>query len=180
MAVRKILPPEAVRKQVIDNYRATLRDVVEARIVMETPKARILAKEVPHYWEMTGNSLYYALTEQHEANHAMFKQSELAHGTRVKVNRGTAKHIDTLTRSVVYYSGKSYNLLPKMNEVQDEAEAQLTYESVPEQEAPAVEEAPNDPAPNAVYTAEDVANLQKQLAEAREELNAKDQIIKVS
>ena len=40
--------------------------------------------------------------------------------------------------------------------------------------------AQNDPAPNAVYTAEDVANLQKQLAEAREELNAKDQIIKVS
>ena len=27
VAVRKILPPEAVRKQVIDNYRATLRDV---------------------------------------------------------------------------------------------------------------------------------------------------------
>ena len=91
----------------------------------------------------------------------MFKQSELAQGTRVKVNRGTAKHIDTLTRSVVYYSGKSYNLLPKIDKVQDEAEAQLTYESVPEQEAP-------------------VANLQKQLAEAREELNAKDQIIKVS
>ena len=66
----------------------------------------------------------------------MFKQSELAHGTRVKVNRGTDKHIDTLTRSVVYYSGKSYNLLPKIDEVQDETEAQLTYESVPEQEAP--------------------------------------------
>ena len=130
--------------------------------------------EVPRFWEITGNSLYYALTEQHEATHAMFKQSELAQGTRVKVNRGTEKHINTLTRSVVYYSGKSYNLLPKINKVQDEAEAQLTYESVPEQEAP------NDPAPNAVYTAEDVANLQKQLAEAREELNAKDQIIKVS
>ena len=65
----------------------------------------------------------------------MFKQSELAHGTRVKVNR-TAKQIDTLTRSVVYYSSKSYNLLPKIDEVQDETEAQLTYESVPEQEAP--------------------------------------------
>ena len=82
VAVRKILPPEAVRKQVIDNYRATLRDVVEARIVTETPKARILAMEVPRYWEITGKSLYYALTEQHEATHAMFKQSELAHGTR--------------------------------------------------------------------------------------------------
>ena len=45
-----------------------------------------------------------------------------------------------MTRSVVYYSGKSYNLLPKINKVQDEAEAQLTYESVPEQEAPDVEE----------------------------------------
>ena len=96
--------------------------------------------EVPRFWEITGNSLYYALTEQHEATHAMFKQSELAQGTRVKVNRGTEKHINTLTRSVVYYSGKSYNLLPKINKVQDEAEAQLTYESVPEQEAPDVEE----------------------------------------
>ena len=64
--------------------------------------------------------------------------------------------------------------------MQDETEAQLTYESVPEQEAPAVEEAPSDPVPNAVYTAEDVGNLQKQLPEAREKLNAKDQIIKVS
>ena len=32
----------------------------------------------------------------------------------------------------------------------------------------------SDPVPNAVYTAEDVAKLQKQLAEAREELDAKD------
>merc|ERR1711946_58980 len=39
VAVRKILPPEEVRDQVIVNYRATLRDVVEARIVTETPKA---------------------------------------------------------------------------------------------------------------------------------------------
>ena len=48
-------------------------------------------KKVPCDWEITatGKSLYYALTEQHEATHAMFKQSELAHGTRVKVNRGT-------------------------------------------------------------------------------------------
>ena len=45
----------------------------------------------------------------------------------------------------------------------DKAEAQLTYESVPEQQAPAVEEAPSDPVPNAVYTAEDVANLQSQM-----------------
>ena len=54
--------------------------------------------EVPRFWEITGNSLYYALTEQHEATHAMFKQSEFAQGTRVKVNRGTEKHINTLTR----------------------------------------------------------------------------------
>jgi len=58
----------------------------------------------------------------------------------ISQKRGTEKHINTLTRSVVNYSGKSYNLLPKINKVQDEAEAQLTYESVPEQEAPDVEE----------------------------------------
>ena len=49
--------------------------------------------------------------------------------------------------------------MPKIDGVQDKTEAQLTYESVPEQEAPAVEEAPSDPVPNAVYIAEDVANL---------------------
>ena len=176
VAVRKILPPEAVRRQVIVNYRDTLRVVVEARIITETPKARILAVEVPRYWEITGQSLYYALTEQHESTHALLKQSELAHGTRVKVNRGSAKHIETLTRSVVYYSSKSYNNLPKINEAEIEADAQMTYESVPEQEAP-VQQEPSVPAPLAVYTAQDVANLQSQLAEAREELSVKDQEI---
>ena len=72
----------------------------------------------------------------------------------------------------MHYSSNSCKLLPKIDEVQvqDEAKAQLTYESVPEHEAP------SDPVPNAVYTAKDVGNLQKQLPEAREELNAKDQL----
>ena len=70
----------------------------------------------------------------------------------------------------MHYSSKSCKLLPKIDEVQDEAEAQLTYESVPEHEAP------SDPVPNAVYTVKDVGNLQKQLPEAREELNAKDRL----
>ena len=180
VAVRKILPPEEVREQVIVNYRATLRDMVEARIITETPKARILAVEVPRYWEITGMSLYYALTEQHESTHAMLKQSEVAHGTRIKVNTGTTKHIETLTRSVVYYSSKSYNNLPKINEAENDAEieadAQMTLESVPQQEAP-VQQQPSDPDPLAVYTAQDVASLQSQLAEAREEISAKDQEI---
>ena len=178
VAVRKILPPEDVRKEAIDSYRATLRVMVEARIITETPKARILSYEVPRYWQITGMSLYYALTEQHEATHAMLKQSEVAHGTKVQMNTGTPKHIETLTRSVVYYSSKSFNLLPKSDEGEIEDEGQLTVESVPEQEAP-VQQEPSDPAPLAVYTPEDVANLQRQLAEAREELSAKDEIIKV-
>ena len=62
VAVRKILPPAEVRKEVVDNYRATLRAVVVARIVTETPKCRVLAVEVPRYWEITGQSLYFALT----------------------------------------------------------------------------------------------------------------------
>ena len=134
VAVRKILPPAEVRRQVVDNYRATLRAVVVARIVTETPKCRILVMEVPRYWEITGQSLYFALTEQHESTHAQLKQSELAHGTRVKINRGTEKHIETLTRSVVYFTSKNNNLRPKIEE--DEVETQMTIQSVPEQEAP--------------------------------------------
>ena len=99
----------------------------------------------------------------------------MVHGTRIKVNTGTAKHIETLTRSVVYYSSKSYNLLPKADEAVNEDEAQLTFESVPEQEQQEQEpQVPSDPTPIAVYTAEDVANLQRQLEEAREEVTAKD------
>ena len=169
VAVRKILPPAEVRRQVVDNYRATLRAVVVARIVTETPKCRILAVEVPRYWEITGQSLYFALKEQHESTHAQLKQSELAHGTRVKINRGTEKHIETLTRSVVYFTSKNNNLLPKIDE-EDEVETQMTIQSVPEQEAPE-EQVPSDPVPIAVYTAEDVASLQRQLAQAREELS---------
>ena len=119
-------------------------------------------------------------SHRHHPRHVQAVRVGPRHPGQGEQGNRTAKHIDTLTRSVVYYSSKSYNLLPKIDEVQDETEAQLTYESVPEQEAPAVEEAPSDPVPNAVYTAEDAANLQKQLVEAREQLDAKDQIIKVS
>ena len=165
VAVRKILPPAEVRKEVVDNYRATLRAMVVARIVTETPKCRILAMEVPRYWEITGQSLYFALTEQHESTHATLKQNELAHGTRIKINRGMPEHLETLTRSVVNYSSKSQNLLPKIAK-EEEVETQMTIQSVPEQEAPEEQE-PSDPVPIAVYTAEDVATLQRQLAQAR-------------
>ena len=40
-----------------------------------------------------------------------------------------------------------------------------------------LEQEPSVPTPLAVYTAQDVANLQSQLAEAREELSVKDQEI---
>ena len=117
-------------------------------------------------------SLYFALKEQHESTHAQLKQSELAHGTRVKINRGTEKHIETLTRSVVYFTSKNNNLLQKIDE-ENEVETQMTIQSVPEQEAPE-DQVPSDPVPIAVYTAEDVASLQRQLAQAREELTAQE------
>ena len=168
VAVRKILPPPEVRKQVVDNFRATLRAVVVARIITETPKCRVLAMEVPRYWEITGKSLYYALTEQHESTHAQLKQNELAHGTKVKINRGTEKHIETLTRSVVYYSSRSYNLLPKISEEENEGDDQMTIESVPEQEKETEEEqVPSDPVPIAVYNKEDATK-------AREEITAEE------
>ena len=77
VAVRKILPPPEVWRQVVENYRATLRAVVVARIVTETPKCRVLSMEVPCYWEITGQSLYFTLTEQHKSTHTMLKQNEL-------------------------------------------------------------------------------------------------------
>ena len=179
VAVRKILPPPEVRQEVVDNFRAALRAVVVARIITETPKCRVLAMEVPRYWEITGKSLYYALTEQHESTHAMLKLNEIAHGTRIKINRGTPKHVETLTRSVVYYSSKSYNLLPKIAE--EEAEAQMTIESVPEQVATSPEEQqPSDPVPCAVYTEENVAHLQRELAQAKEKLNDQHQELSVT
>ena len=166
VAVRKILPPPEVRQEVVDNFRATLRAVVGARIITETPKCRVLAMEVPRYWEITGKSLYYALTEQHESTHAQLKQNELAHGTRVKINRGTEKHIETLTRSVVYYSSKSYNLLPKISEEENEGDDQMTIESVPEQEKETEEEqVPSDPVPIAVYNIEDATKAREEITD---------------
>ena len=180
VAVRKILPPPEVRQQVVYSFRAALRAVVVARIITETPKCRVLAMEVPRYWEITGRSLYFALTEQHESTHAQLKLNEIAHGTRIKINRGTPKHLETLTRSVVNYSSKSYNLLKKIDEEENEAEAQLTIESVPEQEATSPEERqPSEPVPLAVYTEEVVADLQRQLTQAREELTDQQQEVNV-
>ena len=104
----------------------------------------------------------------------------MAHGTRIKINRGTPKHLETLTWSVVNYSSKSYNLLKKIDEEENEAEAQLTIESVPEQEATSPEERQtSEPVPLAVYTEEVVADLQRQLAQAREELTDQQQEVNV-
>ena len=95
VAARKVLPPEEVREKVISDYRAALKSVVEAKVICETPKCRIIAEEFPRYWAK-GKSLYFANTQAHEATHSKFRQSEEAHGTRVKVNAGTIKHQETL------------------------------------------------------------------------------------
>ena len=80
----------------------------------------------------------------------------------------------------VNFSSKSYNLLKKIDEKENEAEAQLTIESVPEQEATSPEERqPSEPVPLAVYTEEVVADLQRQLAQAREELTDQQQEVNV-
>ena len=75
-------------------------------------------------------------SHHHHPRHVQAVRVGLRHPGQGEEGNRTAKHIDTLTRSVVYYSSKSYNLMPKIDEVQDETEAQLTYESMPEQEAP--------------------------------------------
>ena len=56
----------------------------------------------------------------------------------------------------------------------------MTIESVPEQEATSPEERqPSEPVPLAVYTEEVVADLQRQLAHAREELTDQQQEVNV-
>ena len=84
VAARKVLPPEEVREKVISDYRAALKSVVEAKVICETPKCRIIAEEFPRYWAK-GKSLYFANTQAHEATHSKFRQSEEAHGTRVNI-----------------------------------------------------------------------------------------------
>ena len=45
VAARKVLPPEEVREKVISDYRAALKSVVEAKVICETPKCRIITEE---------------------------------------------------------------------------------------------------------------------------------------
>ena len=76
VAARKVLPPEEVREKVISDYRAALKSVVEAKVICETPKCRIIAEDFPRNW-VKGKSLYFANNQ--------FRQSEELHGTRVNI-----------------------------------------------------------------------------------------------
>ena len=64
VAARKVLPPEEVREKVISDYRAALKSVVEAKVICETPKCRIITEEFPSNWAK-GKSLYFANTQAH-------------------------------------------------------------------------------------------------------------------
>ena len=63
VAARKVLPPEEVREKVISDYRAALKSVVEAKVICETPKCRIIAEEFLRNWAK-GKSLYFANTRR--------------------------------------------------------------------------------------------------------------------
>ena len=150
VAARKVLPSEQVRVKVITDFRAALKAVVEAKIIAETPKCHIIAEEFLRYWA-TGMSLAPANTQGHEATHSRFRQSEEAHGTRVRVNTGTEKHMETLLRSVVNYSSQNANLLPDFDAVAPETEAEVTFKSVVELEA-SPEPDLSDPVPLPVFS----------------------------
>ena len=121
VAVKKVLPPKPVRDHVISVYKAALKAVVDAKVITETPKAHIIAVDIPYYWDKFG-SLYHALGEAMEHNHSKFAQSEVAHGTKVRINDGSAKHQDALLRGMCYLTSQNMNLLPKLPSTDEEVE----------------------------------------------------------
>ena len=154
VAVKKVLPPKPVRDHVISVYRAALKAVVDAKVITETPKAHMINVEIPYYWDKFG-SLYHALGEAMEHNHSKFAQSEVAHGTKVRINDGSAKHQDALMRGMTYLTSQNMNLLPKLPSIEEEVEVvpQGTFQCLAE-----LEETPDT-----------VESLRRQLTESREE-----------
>ena len=153
VAVQKVLPPKPVRDQVIRVYRATLKAVIDAKVITETPKAHIINVEIPRYWDMYG-TLYYSLCEAVEHTHSKYAQSEMAHGTKVRVNDGSAKHQDALLRGMAYMTSQNMNLLPKLPSIEEE-------EVIPEGTFQSLAELEN--------TEDTVESLRQQLTESRQE-----------
>ena len=133
VAVKKVLPPKPVRDQVISVYRAALKAVVDAKVITETPKAHMINVEIPYYWDNFG-SLYYALGEAMEHTHSKFSQSEVAHGTKVRINDGSAKHQDALLRGLTYLTSQNMNLLPKLPSIEVEVVPEGTFQCLAELE----------------------------------------------
>ena len=153
VAVQKVLPPKPVRDQVISRYRAALKTVVDAQVITETPKAHIISVEIPRHWDLYG-TLYHALCEAVEHTHSKYAHSEVAHGTKIRVDIGSEKHQDTMLRGVAYYSSKNFNLLPKLPSVEEEQEIpEGTFQCLAELED----------------NVDTVESLRRQLSESRQE-----------
>ena len=190
VAVQKVLPPKPVRDQVIRVYREALEAVVKAKVVTETPKARIINVEFPRYWDNYG-SLYYALMEAVEHTHSKFAHSQVAHGTKIRVDIGSAKHQETLLRGVTYMTSQNMNLLPKLSTIDEEETPEGTFQSLAEldnaedtveslrRQLTEAREETSQARHEAAVAREQVALAREEAADARQEVAVRDKIVEV-
>ena len=190
VAVQKVLPPKPVRDQVIRVYRSALKAVVDAKVITSTPKAHMVDVEIPYYWDKFG-SLYYALCEAVEHTHSKFAHSEVAHGTKIRVDIGSAKHQETLLRGMTYMTSQNMNLLPKLATIEEEETLEGTFQSLAELEASEdtveslrrqlteAREATSQARHEAAVAREQVALAREEAADARQETALRDKIVEV-
>ena len=179
-----------MRDQVIRVYRVALEAVVKAKVVTETPKARIINVEFPRYWDNYG-SLYYALMEAVEHTHSKFAHSQVAHGTKIRVDIGSAKHQETLLRGVTYMTSQNMNLLPKLATITEEETPEGTFQSLAEldnaedtveslrRQLTEAREETSQARHEAAVAREQVALAREEAADARQEVAVRDKIVEV-
>ena len=104
LSTGKKLPPQQVYHKIMEQWREAHKKAVEAGIATSTPKCHIIGTHFQEYFDMTGETLYYADTSNVEAVHSALRISEETHGSRTTRNLGSDEHISRLKRSAVEFS----------------------------------------------------------------------------
>ena len=108
MSVAKDLCPEAEYTKVFDEFRASLKEMIDLKLANHTPKCHITSGHFEEYFRKTGRTLYYADCSAVEAAHSLLRQLEEAHGTKTVHAHGSANHLKRFKRSIVFFSSKNW------------------------------------------------------------------------
>ena len=176
VSVAKDLCPEAEYTEVFDEFRASLKEMIDLKLANHTPKCHITSGHFEEYFRKTGRTLYYADCSAVEAAHSLLRQLEEAHGTKTVHAHGSAQHLRRFKRSIVFFSSKNWGPDSEEDEDMDTLDQVDEMNNLVESEDEAMDI--EEPVEISQYYVPIPDSVKKELEQLRADNTAKDMEIK--